>query len=144
MWIVAALAASIPIPFISAGLNVLMYNTIPQEMQGRVFAVRNALQYFTIPLGILLGGALADYVFEPLMANGTSPFVAFLHKLVGTGSGSGMAVMFLCTSILGSTAGVFWYRSRKNPPTGVYRKKLNESQALTTPKSSFPDAARAF
>ena len=113
VWIVAALAASIPIPFISAGLNVLMYNTIPQEMQGRVFAVRNALQYFTIPLGILLGGALADYVFEPLMANSASPIVAFLQRLVGTGAGSGMAVMFLCTSILGSTAGVFWYRSRK-------------------------------
>jgi DHA3 family macrolide efflux protein-like MFS transporter len=32
MWFLAALAASVPIPFIIAGQNVLMYDTVPQEM----------------------------------------------------------------------------------------------------------------
>ena len=34
---------------------------------GKNFAARNALQYCSIPAGLLLGGWLADYVFEPFM-----------------------------------------------------------------------------
>ena len=116
MWAVAGLAASLPIPFINAGQNVILYKRVPDEMQGRVFAVRNAIQYSTIPVGILLGGFLADYVFEPFMMT-DSQVASFLHMLVGEGAGSGMAVMFLCTGICG---GLFSYLS--------YRRK--EIQAL--------------
>ena len=70
MWSIAGIAASLPIPFIMAGQNVIMYNRIPQEMQGRVFAVRNTIQFCTIPIGILLGGFFADYIFEPFMKSG--------------------------------------------------------------------------
>lgn len=99
-WSMAGIAATLPIPFINAGQNMILYKTIPENIQGRVFAVRNALQFSTIPLGILLGGFLADYVFEPFMASEHS-VAKLLQSLVGTGVGSGMAVMFLCTGILG-------------------------------------------
>lgn len=108
VWCFAALAASIPMPFIGAGQNVILYSTVPSEIQGRVFAVRNALQYCTIPMGILLSGYLADYVFEPFMKN-NSGLPGMLQVLVGNGQGSGMAVMFLCTSILGFTASIIGY-----------------------------------
>lgn len=99
-WSVAALGASLPIPFITAGQNTILYRKVPGEMQGRVFAVRNAVQYGTIPLGIILGGYLADYVFEPLMRSGSELAVVLSH-IVGSGDGCGMAAMFLCTGILG-------------------------------------------
>lgn len=99
-WSAAAIAASIPIPFIMANQNAILYKRVPAEMQGRVFAVRNAVQYSTIPVGILLGGYLADYVFEPFMNAGARPAM-LLGKIVGKGSGSGMAAMFLCTGICG-------------------------------------------
>ena len=110
-WAFAAIAASLPIPFINAGQNIIMYQTVPQELQGRVFAVRNTVQYATIPLGILLGGFLADYVFEPFMKtqNGVT---AMLHILVGNGAGSGIAVMFLCTGILGCLFSFIFYRQK--------------------------------
>ena len=101
VWIPAALFASIPIPLVIAAQNVILYKHVPTEMQGRVFAVRNTLQYASIPCGILLGGLLADNVFEPFM-QGDSDLALFLQKQVGSGSGSGMAVMFLCTAVLGS------------------------------------------
>lgn len=104
-WSIAAIAASVPIPFIMADQNAILYKKVPEEMQGRVFAVRNAVQYSTIPVGILLGGYLADYVFEPFMRAKTE-FTALLGKLVGNGSGSGMAVMFLCTGICGFTVSI--------------------------------------
>lgn len=111
IWSLAGLAASVPIPFISAGQRMILYNRIPREIQGRIFAVRNALQYSSIPLGILLGGWLADYVFEPFMKGG-SPVAAFLGRLTGTGSGSGMALMFLCTAVLGTAASIYWYGNK--------------------------------
>lgn len=99
-WSVAAIAASLPIPFIMANQNAIMYRRIPSHMQGRVFAVRNAIQYSTIPFGIILGGYFADYIFEPFMylENGAAEF---LRQIVGSGAGSGMAAMFLCTGIYG-------------------------------------------
>ena len=112
MWTFAALAASIPIPFVIAGQNILMYHAVPEEMQGRVFAVCNAVQYFTIPIGTLLGGALADLVFEPLMRS-TSGLSCILQRIVGAGNGSGMAVMFLCTGVLGSVFSALFYRSKQ-------------------------------
>ncbi len=96
LWCLAGIAASLPIPFIMAGNNVLMYRKVPEEMQGRVFAVRNAIQFSTIPIGILLGGFLADRVFEPMFAT----------------PGQGMAMMFLCTGILGCTMSLI---SLRNP-----------------------------
>lgn len=116
LWSIAGVAASLPIPFINAGQNVILYRMVPEEMQGRIFAVRNAIQYSTIPVGILLGGFLADYVFEPFMQKGNAVTSA-LHMLVGEGAGSGMAVMFLCTGILGSTFSIICYRKLRGEDT---------------------------
>lgn len=99
-WSAAAAAASLPIPFIMANQNAILYRKIPAALQGRVFAVRNALQYSTIPAGIVLGGYLADYVFEPFSDSGR-PAAVFLAGVVGNGAGSGMALMFLCTGVCG-------------------------------------------
>lgn len=99
-WVIAAIAASLPIPFIMANQNAILYRRIPTAIQGRVFAVRNAIQYSTIPIGIILGGYLADHVFEPFMRS-TAKAAGLLGKIVGGGTGSGMAVMFLCTGICG-------------------------------------------
>ena len=110
-WSVAAVAASLPIPFITAGQRILLYENVPLRLQGSVFGVRNAIQFGTIPVGILLGGFLADYVFEPFMRSG-APAAKWLEDLVGSGTGSGMAVMFLCTGMLGFLASVLTGRSR--------------------------------
>lgn len=109
MWSVAGIAASLPIPFIMAGQNVIMYSKIPDEMQGRVFAVRNAIQFGTIPFAILLGGFLADHVFEPFMRSDNA-VADFLKIIVGHGNGNGMAIMFLMTGITGFLISIFSYK----------------------------------
>ena len=111
-WSFAAFAASLPIPFITAEQNVILYKKIPEKIQGRIYAVRNAIQYSTIPFGILLGGYLADYIFEPFMRSNTD-IVSFLQILVGNGAGSGMAVMFLCTGVCGFTMSILSLHSKK-------------------------------
>lgn len=111
VWSIASLAASLPIPFINAGQMVIIYQNIPEEIQGRIFAVRNAIQFSSIPLGILLGGLLADYVFEPFMLK-ENAVTLFLQMIVGEGTGSGMAVMFLCTGILGTLFSFIFYQRK--------------------------------
>lgn len=111
VWSIAGLMASLPIPFINAGQMEILYKNIPKDMQGRIFSVRNAIQFSTIPIAILLGGFLADCVFEPFMMLDI-PLTRFLKMLVGEGAGSGMAVMFLCTGILGTLFSFIFYNRK--------------------------------
>ena len=85
---------------LDSGGQYLLYTHVPKEVQGRIFAVRNALQFAAIPAGIFLGGVLADRAFEPFMA-GTSLAAQAFAQLVGQGAGSGMVVMFLTTGTCG-------------------------------------------
>lgn len=103
VWGIAAVAASLPIPFVFAAQSVLIYSNVPVTMQGRVFAAKNAARYTAIPIAIILGGVLADSVFMPFM-DGNSIISEKLRMLVGNTAGSGMGVMFLCTGILGFTS----------------------------------------
>ncbi len=48
-----------------------------RRYEGKNFAVRNAVQFSSIPLGILLGGLLADYVFEPFMLTQNPDYAGF-------------------------------------------------------------------
>ena len=100
VWILAAFVGNLPLPFLNANLTAVMRTQVPLEMQGRVFSTRDTLQFCTIPLGLFLGGYLADNVFEPLMM-GVSPLQRVLSLLVGSGRGSGMAFMFLVTGAAG-------------------------------------------
>ena len=68
-------------------------------MQGRVYAARNTFQFFTIPIGYLLGGVLVDRVFEPLMA--AQPAGSALLAMFGSGKGSGAAMLFLIIGVFG-------------------------------------------
>lgn len=111
-WSLAAFAASFPIPFIMAGQNLIMYEKVPEKMQGRIFAARNAIQFSSIPLGILLGGFLSDYVFEPFMKSDN--FMANVFSfIVGNGEGSGMAIMFLFTGICGFIISILFYHNKE-------------------------------
>ena len=114
LWVFSAFACNMPLPFLTANLTAIMRTKVPVEMQGRVFSARDTIQYSTIPVGLLLGGLLADHVFEPFMAN-TSPVQQALTFIFGAGKGSGIAVMFCIIGIIGSVTS---FMSLKNP---VYR-----------------------
>jgi len=99
VWCIAAWLGWLTIPLMNTNLDALLRSTIPVEMQGRVYSARNTLQFFTIPLGYLLGGWLVDSVFEPLMATLTDGH--FLLHLLGTGKGTGAALLYLILWALG-------------------------------------------
>lgn len=96
IWCAGAALGWLFIPYMGANLDVILRSTIPAEMQGRVYACRNSLQFFTIPIGGIAGGALIDRYFEPLISRQTDG--SCLISLFGSEKGSG-AAMFL--AILG-------------------------------------------
>ena len=89
------------VPFMNASLDVIVRSTIPIEMQGRVYACRNTLQFFTIPVGFLLGGGMVDQVCEPFMARAGADSIAAM--LFGQGKGSGAAMMIFLLGLTGMT-----------------------------------------
>ena len=97
VWCMAQFLGWVVVPIMGASLNVVLRSTIPVEMQGRVYACRNTLQFFTIPIGFFLGGFLVDEVCEPIMARN----ILWLTGLFGSGKGSGAAMVMFLLGIAG-------------------------------------------
>ena len=100
VWCFGAILGWICIPFMNANMDVLFRTKIPIEMQGRVYSARNTLQFFTIPVGYFCGGILVDRVFEPFMA--AQPPGGLWATLLGSGKGSGAALLFLVLGVIGT------------------------------------------
>ncbi len=100
LWCIGSVLGWIGIPLMNASLDVIFRNTIPPSIQGRVYACRNTLQFFTIPVGYLLGGALVDHVFEPFMAGQMEE--SLLVRILGAEKGTGAALFLLVLGVAGS------------------------------------------
>lgn len=99
IWCAGGFLGWFTIPLMSTNLDAIMRSNIPVEIQGRVYATRNSLQFFTIPVGTFLGGFLVDKVFEPIMSTQHSD--SFLITLFGNGKGSGAAFFFFVIAFIG-------------------------------------------
>lgn len=112
IWCIGAVLGWLFIPVMSANMDVIFRSSIPLDMQGRVYSCRNTLQFFTIPIGFLLGGLFVDNVFEPLMA--AQPAGSILVSFFGENKGSGAAVLFFVIGIAGVLVClIFNFRLRK-------------------------------
>ena len=99
-WCAGQVVGWILVPVMSANENVIIRNSVPVDLQGRVYACRNTLQFFTIPIGLALGGFLVDEICEPFMA--VQPSSSLPSLLFGSGKGSGAALMMFVLGISGS------------------------------------------
>ena len=105
LWCIGQLIGWILVPIMDANLDVILRSTIPVELQGRVYACRNTLQFFTIPIGLFLGGFMVDNVCEPFMKVWSD--ISILKMLFGTGKGSGAALMMFILGVCGSLICIF-------------------------------------
>jgi len=97
IWCIAQALGWIFVPVMSTNQNVIMKNTIPENLQGRVYACRNTFQFFTIPIGLAFGGFMVDNLCEPLMLRENK----VLKLLFGSGKGSGAALVLFLLGIAG-------------------------------------------
>ena len=100
MWCLGQVIGWLPVPVMSANYDVIFRSTVPVELQGRVYACRNTLQFFTIPIGLFLGGFMVDNIFEPFMEMYRNH--EGLAILFGEGKGSGAALTMFVLGIAGT------------------------------------------
>lgn len=108
VWALAGALSAAMIPIINGSNQAIWQAKVAPDVQGRVFAVRRLIAQITVPLAMILGGVLADTVFEPAMVEGGA-LVPVFGGLVGTGPGAGIAVIFLLTGLLSIGAGLSGY-----------------------------------
>ena len=110
VWCTGGFLGWIFIPLMSTNLDAILRENIPVGVQGRVYAARNTLQFFMIPIGFFLGGFFVDKVFEPVMRIQRTGSILLL--LFGSGKGSGAACFFFVIAFLGIFSCVFFRRDR--------------------------------
>ena len=108
VWAVGAFLAMFFMPLVNGSSQGIWQAKVSPDIQGKVFATRRLIAQISSPVAMILGGRLADAVFEPAMASG-SAFARFFRPLVGSGPGSGMALLFVFSGIIGVGVALIGY-----------------------------------
>ena len=111
IWCIGGFLGWTLIPLMNTNLDAVMRLRVPEEMQGRIYSVRNSFQFFTIPVGYFLGGFLVDQIFEPIMASQSAD--SLLVKVFGSGKGSGAALLFFVTAFAGIGVCLYFRRDKQ-------------------------------
>jgi DHA3 family macrolide efflux protein-like MFS transporter len=98
-WIPGAFFMFFFIPILNGSLASIWLSKVPPDVQGRVMSARITASRAMIPLGTLIAGPLAEKVFEPAMMAG-GVLAPIFGRLLGTGPGAGMSLLFTLTGIL--------------------------------------------
>ncbi|MFZ2489305.1 MAG: MFS transporter [Anaerolineae bacterium] len=107
-WVVGAVLTSVVGPLTNASNQAIWQAKVAPDIQGRVFSARRLIAWFTNPISPLIGGVLADKVFEPAMrAEGV--MTATWGWLVGTGPGAGMGLVMVLSALVGLAVPVLAY-----------------------------------
>jgi hypothetical protein len=110
-WMPALFLGGLLVPLINGSNQAIWQAKVAPDVQGRVFSARRLIAWFTNPISPIIGGTLADFVFEPMMKAQSNGLARWLEPAFGSGSGSGMALLiFLCGfgGILAGLGGYFF------------------------------------
>jgi MFS family permease len=99
VWIVAGFCLECFVPMLVSANSAIWQSKVPVALQGRVFAARRTLSALVELVALLLGGVLADQVFEPALAPGGA-LAGSLGRIVGVGPGAGMGLLILISGLI--------------------------------------------
>ena len=108
VWSLTAFLGLFMIPTANGASQAIWQAKVAPDIQGRVFSARLLIAQISGPISMLLGGLLADYVFEPAMMPGGS-LASLFGGLIGTGPGAGISLIFVITGALGMLVGLGGY-----------------------------------
>jgi predicted MFS family arabinose efflux permease len=94
---------------------------VPAEAQGRVFALRRAITWASLPVSYAIAGPLADSVFVPALSAGGA-LLPSLGPWFGPGPGRGLALLLVCAGAAKAAIVL----------TGATDHKLKRLNALTS------------
>jgi MFS transporter, DHA3 family, macrolide efflux protein len=85
------------LPIGNAASQVIWQSKVPLNIQGRVFALRRMIAISLSPIAYITAGPLVEKVFDPAVQNGG--FAQGLTKLIGTGDGRGIGLLFILLGV---------------------------------------------
>jgi MFS family permease len=95
----AVFLAFLSLPTVMGASQAIMQAKVAPEIQGRVFGLRMFINTLSFAIAYLVGGTLADKIFEPLMIEGGA-LANLFASFIGAGPGRGMGLMFVLMGIL--------------------------------------------
>ncbi len=108
-WMIGAALFSLFVPLIDGSNQAIWQAKVPPDVQGRVFSTRALIGSLAAPVAPLIAGPLADFALEPAMRAEGGRLAAWFGGLVGTGPGTGMALIFLLCGVGGALTAVLGY-----------------------------------
>jgi MFS family permease len=87
------------LPVLNTSVEVLARSAIPNETQGRVWGLMGLISQVGYIVAYAVSGVLADYVFNPLLADGGALADTAGH-IVGVGPSRGIGLMFTVVGLL--------------------------------------------
>jgi DHA3 family macrolide efflux protein-like MFS transporter len=87
------------LPVIRGSSEAIWQSKVPQDLQGRVFAIRRMIAGVAFPLAGASAGVLADRVFKPLLLPGGA-LAGSVGRVIGVGPGRGVGLMFMLFGVL--------------------------------------------
>lgn len=114
VWIPAIIIAGFGSNIGIATSQAILQSKVAPDVQGRVFSARRMLTWFPDTFTPIIGGLLADKVMEPAMRS-QGWFAKAFGWMVGTGPGSGMALIMIIfggLTILTMSAGYLFPKIR--------------------------------
>lgn len=108
IWSLAGFFSQMIIPVLNGSNQAIWQAKVAPDVQGRVFSVRRLIAQVTAPVAAAIAGPLADNIFEPAMQS-ESMLASLFGDIVGTEPGSGIAVIFIITGLLGLLVGLGGY-----------------------------------
>ncbi len=108
VWLTGSVLGALSFPLVNASNQAIWQSKVAPDLQGRVFSARRLIAWFTNPISPIIGGTLADFVFEPAMRS-ESLLTASFSWLVGSGPGAGMGLLIVICGVLISLVGLTGY-----------------------------------
>lgn len=100
IWIPAQFCSSFHFPLLGSSDTAIWLSKVAPAMQGRVFAAKSLVLQVVSAIATLIAGPLADRFFEPAMMPG-GVLAPIFGGIFGTGTGAGMALLYvLCSACL--------------------------------------------
>ena len=108
-WFIGIFIGAFLSPIMGSCNQAIWQSKVPPDVQGRVFSARRIIAFFFVPFTAIIAGPLSDFVLEPAMKVESSTLSTVFSNIVGTGPGSGMALIFVFCGLFTALVGMIGY-----------------------------------
>ncbi|MCL2925443.1 MAG: MFS transporter [Trichodesmium sp. MAG_R04] len=111
--------------------HTIWQQKVPQNLQGRVFALQNMIEKFLLVITHLSVAPLVEFILRPLMSE-NGMLASSIGRVIGVGDGRGMALLFLLMGLLNMSAVLVAYHT---PELRWLERELNDSDRFEDNKT---------